>query len=369
MTDSFFKGKRPWSKIKDQILGSYMVPYLSKVAKLKKTIILIDAFAGPGKFDDGSAGSPLIICRIAERKVSGKYLAIFVNKNKTAHKRLCAVLQSSIAEANVLPILGSAEDLLTQIHPLLEDQTVFLYLDPFGLTGCEFSLLEPFIKREKRFSTEIVINLSVPFIHRLATRKAIEAGREDEPQIKRMNNKLSLVLGGDYWKEIMWGAELDPKKRVDSVVSNYLAKIRGLGLEYTGACPVQEKPGAGIKYYIAFGSRHPDAMLLMNDLMKDAYQDRMHDVLYADSLFEGKRDRNPQVSDELTDHICQLIMAYPSSTRLEIWLRIVQGRFMRHHSRDYRKSVNELVFVDEAVEFEDTRGTGRLNDNSRLLIK
>ena len=30
----FFTGKRPWSKIKDQILSQYMPAYLSKVAKL-----------------------------------------------------------------------------------------------------------------------------------------------------------------------------------------------------------------------------------------------------------------------------------------------------------------------------------------------
>ena len=172
MTDQFFKGKRPWSKIKDQVLGSYMPPYLSKVAKLNKPILIIDAFAGPGKFEDGSAGSPLIICQAAEKRVKGKYSAISVNKNKTDHEKLCTVLPSFIAKANVLTILGSAEDLLSQIYPLLGDQTVFLYLDPFGLTGCEFSLLEPFIKREKRFSTEIVINLSVPPIHRRSSPKS-----------------------------------------------------------------------------------------------------------------------------------------------------------------------------------------------------
>lgn len=369
MTNSFFRGKRPWSKIKDQILGSYMVPYLSKVSKLNKPILIIDAFAGPGKFIDGTVGSPLIICQMAERHAKSQYLAVFVNKNVEEHNSLKETLQGFIEKDKAIVMLGTAEELLGEIHQSLEDDTLFLYLDPFGLKGCEFGLLEPYFRRNKLFSTEIIINMSVPAIHRLATRKAIRDGRENEPIIKSMNKRLSLVLGGDYWKKIMWGTELDNRARIETVVLKYLEKIQRLGLEYTGSCPVMERPGAGIKYYIAFCSRHPHAMLLMNDLMKDAYQDRMHAVLYADSLFEKKRDKYPLVTDKLKNCICQIAGAYPRATRVEIWQKIVQGRFMGYHSRDYRKSVNELVFTDKVIEFEDVRGTRRLNDDSRLLIK
>lgn len=45
----FFKGKRAWSKIKDQVIGSYLVPYLRKVSKLRRRVMTIDAFAGRGK--------------------------------------------------------------------------------------------------------------------------------------------------------------------------------------------------------------------------------------------------------------------------------------------------------------------------------
>lgn len=36
MEAGFFKGKRPWPKIKNQILGQYMPPHLAKVATLGK---------------------------------------------------------------------------------------------------------------------------------------------------------------------------------------------------------------------------------------------------------------------------------------------------------------------------------------------
>ncbi|MCB7130319.1 MAG: three-Cys-motif partner protein TcmP, partial [Candidatus Brocadiales bacterium] len=204
MTNSFFRGKRPWSNIKDQVLGSYMPPYLSKVAKLNKPILIVDAFAGPGKFEDSSPGSPLIICQAAEKHARDQYLAIFVNREKEDHEKLSSVLRAFIDQEKVISIYGPAESLLAEVHQILTDQTVFLYIDPFGLKGCEFSLLEPFIMRDKVHSTEIVINLSVPTIHRLAACKAVAAGRKDLKQIRGFNRRLTQVLGGDYWQEIMW---------------------------------------------------------------------------------------------------------------------------------------------------------------------
>ena len=79
----FFVGKRPWSIIKDQVLGSYMSPYISKIKKLGKPILLIDGYAGPGVFENGQPGSPMIMCHAAERFAKGRWEAIFVNNKVT----------------------------------------------------------------------------------------------------------------------------------------------------------------------------------------------------------------------------------------------------------------------------------------------
>ena len=50
VTQDFFKAKRPWSKYKDFILGYYLEPYIPKVATLKKPILIVDCFAGCGRF-------------------------------------------------------------------------------------------------------------------------------------------------------------------------------------------------------------------------------------------------------------------------------------------------------------------------------
>ena len=62
-TDSFFEKKHEWSMLKDQILDYYLTPYLGKILSTGRPTRIADCFAGKGRFDDGSDGSPLIIAR------------------------------------------------------------------------------------------------------------------------------------------------------------------------------------------------------------------------------------------------------------------------------------------------------------------
>ena len=57
------------------------------------------------------------------------------------------------------PVFGDAIDQLKRLIANLRDETLFLYIDPYGL-NCEFDVLRPLLERDKRFSiSEILINL------------------------------------------------------------------------------------------------------------------------------------------------------------------------------------------------------------------
>ena len=55
----FFKTKKIWSEVKDELLGCYLVPYFNKILSMGNPVLYVDCFAGKGKFDDGKGGSPL----------------------------------------------------------------------------------------------------------------------------------------------------------------------------------------------------------------------------------------------------------------------------------------------------------------------
>ena len=73
-TKDFFKSKKTWSKYKDELLCAYFLPYLNKIMSTRIPVVYIDGFAGKGKFDDGTDGSPLLIKeKIYQAKAISKY--------------------------------------------------------------------------------------------------------------------------------------------------------------------------------------------------------------------------------------------------------------------------------------------------------
>ncbi len=55
-TKNFFKEKKDWSIFKDKILDYYLTPYIAKIVRTGKPLIIFDCFAGKGKFDNGEKG-------------------------------------------------------------------------------------------------------------------------------------------------------------------------------------------------------------------------------------------------------------------------------------------------------------------------
>ncbi len=364
-SDDFFEGKRLWSKIKDEVLGNYMSPYLAKVNKRGQPILLIDGYAGPGIFEDGTRGSPLIMCEKAEERARGNYHAIFINKERKYHERLLREIQQRGWLNSAEPRLGDTQLVLQEIPKALKDQTVFLYLDPFGPTGCDFNLLEPFLHRNPRFSTEILLTMNMPGMHRLAARHVNEVGRKDEETIRDNRLKLTRAFGGDYWKDILL-QNIDAEKREIQLIEAYQKKL-SVYFPYTRSCPVREGTGKRIKYFIVFASHHRDALVLLNDIMVNAYFAAMHQADLGGGIWEDTDWREMRSIEGLDQTVTALVGKYPGETRKSIWSRVVQEYFMRYLEPEYNATVQRLVEQKKLTYF-NPRGTNRLNEDCQLHL-
>jgi hypothetical protein len=60
--ESFFEAQRPAALLKHGILGRYLRPYVVKTGSKSRhgRVAYVDGYAGPGTYDDGSAGSPAL---------------------------------------------------------------------------------------------------------------------------------------------------------------------------------------------------------------------------------------------------------------------------------------------------------------------
>lgn len=368
---NFFEGKRPWSVIKDNVLRGYLTPYLAKVNRVGQRILLVDGFAGPGVFDDGSEGSPLIMCHAAQERAGQNYRAIFVNRERKYHDRLVAALAEKGYSENAQAIHGDARRRLRSLPAQLGDDTVFIYLDPFGLEGADFDLLKPILMRPQDRSTEILVNVSIPPLHRLASREARVKGNVT-PLIDSYGDRLTRFFGGDYWQNYLLREDAKTHQRESGLMAAYSKKLQTYQ-RYVGYCPVRDTAGGRTKYYLLFASRHPDAIRLMNDRMAIDYHSHVYGTANEGGLFASLDYRDAGGLAEwqyppLKRLVLDAVKAAPGKTRADLWISIIsEGEHFAHYTeKEYRAAVKEMYRQAE-IRCADLGPTRQLNDNSRLF--
>ena len=394
VADPFFREKRRWSRVKDGILSYYIEPYLNKVQKMHRPIWLVDTFAGPGRFGDGEDGSPLIITRKAEQVVPGRYKAFFANIKEDQHQQLESNLEP-FEDANAYHM--RAQEVLELLNERIREQTLFLYLDPYGLEECNFDLVKPSLDRTLLgYSTELLFVLQMPILHREAARDRVQQeanhlkskgvdlhGEEPydaaiaqlSPEFQNKVRNVDRLMGGTYWRPIEYG-EGGTGDRETQVVTAYLERLSRPD-KHAVFCPVESDFQGETKYYICFVSRSDHALILMNEAMldsRDAYYGARAEEMMRESAplfanepspWQMRKERN---KDLLRHLIPEYVARQPGLTRGQFWLELLKDHFMRFSQKDYRK-LTQIIYKAgglEARRGEAGTAPSKLNDYDRL---
>ncbi len=296
----FFKVKRSWSRYKDSILAYYLKPYLAKVRKLDRPILLVDLFAGPGKFEDGEPGSPLIMLEAAEPlAVAGHPIRVLLVERDPD---LVARLRKNTAPYEGLADVRHADslDLMEEIAAAAATSTVFLYVDPFTIGRLHLDRLAAvYSKIRDGSSVELLFVFMVPIFLRWA-RACLEAEESsqdalgdrlvvdeagnfdsmmayalwDAPVVRALKRartsgeELDAIAGGTYWRDYV-EQPLTPEVYL-AFARRYCDVLRGW---FPTVCmfPVYATDSARIpKYWLIFGTRYRPALDLINRATAEA---------------------------------------------------------------------------------------------------
>jgi hypothetical protein len=168
----------------------------------------------------------------------------------------------------------------------------------------------------------------------------------------------------------MWDERIGPAEKEEQIVDAYKQRLARF-LRYVCSCPVREADETRVKYHIVFASRHVDALLLMNDIMLDAYNEHTFDAalqempLFAEGQPDWKQSRQRE-REALKSVICQIVEERPSKTRSEVWQQIVLRHFMQFRESEFRQIVPELVGRGN-LQCPTPRRGNRLNDQCVLM--
>lgn len=280
--DDFFKEKKPWSEVKDQLLGCYFKPYVQKILHTYKPLIYVDCFAGKGKFEDGHPGSPLIVldiikeCLTSTTTEAPDISATFIDSNYK--EDLTANLKGY---PNVVIIEGKYEDYIKKILKDKRGSNVFLYIDPYGIKALQCSMFDWFANGQFN-SIELLINLNSFGFVREACNALGEQYKIDDPTIfddleeyeptkmtasDKSVRALNEIAGGDYWQAIIKDykdGRLNGYQTEEYFSEQYCKRLRN-SFKFVLNMPLRIKRGQRPKYRMIHATNHSDGCLLMVD--------------------------------------------------------------------------------------------------------
>jgi len=343
-TLKFFEQRREWSKYKHLVLEYYLRPYLAHVNRRRAPILLVDLFAGPGLYEDGTRGSPLILAdaatQYAKRDLGISVLA--VEHDNTLFSRLCSssAQYGSLVDARVSDFL----EVVDEIAERAQSTTTFLYVDPFNTTRLYLDRLGRVFEAVSRGgSVEVLLVFMANAFLRCAgaclraesdaemvlyDKMVRDAGTADDMIMMaralwggdelrsaefaiRWNEELNAVAGGDYWREIMTlASDNTVQDRSSAFVNAYKDRLRQW-FPITLSFPIYANMTSQLrKYWMVFCTRYEPAIDFINraaaTVRVSQYEQWKGGTLFADADVPPPADTQ-LLEQRILEHATQTI--------------------------------------------------------------
>jgi len=264
--ESFFEEAREQSVVKGAILGQYFDAWTNVMLRnLQKyggdRIAYIDLFAGPGRYEDGTESTPLIVLRQAITKpgLRDSLVTIFNDIDPSS----CDKLRTEIGALKGIETLrfqpnvqnGEVDEELVEYLKSIELVPSLFFIDPWGYKGLSLTLIH---RASRDWGCDCVFFFNYNRINMGVSNDAVEQRIDD-------------LFGRELAQELRSELEgLTPEDREAAVLEKL---CRAVGQSNDGrpryVLPFRFKNDAGTrtKHHLIFVSKHQLGYGIMKDIM------------------------------------------------------------------------------------------------------
>jgi len=265
------------SKGKHHILRRYIQAWLPIMSMSNPRIVIVDGFAGPGRYLGGEEGSPLILLNAylnhhyrAKMKSEVVYLFIEERQDRVEHLRSEIVKITLPDNVKVHLQHGRYQDVFgTQLEGIRAGgkqlAPTFAFVDPFGYSDASMDLTGQFLQFH---GCEVLVYMPLPFVARFVTR----AGQE---------RAMTSLFGTDRWQE---AAKLNGDKRRTFLHDLFREQLRSNGSKFVRSFEIQSDASHG--YDLFFGTNNDLGLRRMKEAMWSL--DPITGQHFADSTTTGQ---------------------------------------------------------------------------------
>ncbi|MGZ3100141.1 three-Cys-motif partner protein TcmP [Streptomyces sp. H72] len=283
----------PHTKAKHDLLKHYLGGWFPVLSSYNGRILFLDGFAGPGRYQSGEPGSPLIALETLLNhshfsNMKCEFLFFFCEAKRDRYESLTEQV-AGFKEANqpwpenvkVQLIHSEFSETATSLIEYLRTQKkrlapTFAFVDPFGFSGLPMQLLADLLSFA---SCELFVNYMVDHVNRFAT-----AGNVD--------HHLDDLFGTSEYKNVGATAGQSRQQFLHDLYERQLSEV--CKFRFVQSFAMINKTGH-IAYYLFHGTRDVKGVELMKDAMWKVdpgggfqFSDRLagQDVLFTESAVD-----------------------------------------------------------------------------------
>ena len=354
------------SKAKVKLFGDYIQKYLNIIGNdgYTKSIYIFDLFCGPGIYENGGEGSPVIALKKIKQtldhiinkhsnkspKIHCCFNDIDQNKTKLLDKYIKEKKLHSSDFGDLELINEEYSEIVSRLPSLfkkIKNSKAFVFIDPYGYKDVKAEHISNLLGCDKKF--EVLLWLPIPFMHRFS-----KAGTPDV--LKSFNSQLGInkkefknvweyirvlkegfenFIGNDYFVDSF---ALEKEKKKVYCLFFFSSHIRGYEKMLETKWEIDKEKGRGRNY----DSNQPT---LFPDLETNKLEDFLIDFL-KNSRTNGEIYKFTLRKGFLPKHSVQILKKLQDDNRLELIKKdnskIRKGAFYINY-KDYKDNFNKLT--------------------------
>jgi three-Cys-motif partner protein len=319
--EAFFRARKAAAVLKHGVLSRYVLPFATKVGSTSEghRVVVLDGYAGEGRYDDRTPGSPIFFAEAARKIAPRRTLElIFVEQKRGRYEKLQRVLSEEASDVAYEVWHGTVDEHLDVALARAAGVPLFAFLDPCGV-GLPFTDISQriFGRPDHQYApaTEVLLNFSAEAVRRIGGRLKEE---EDAPGRGATLARMDSACGGDWWRDVYRAAD-SPERASAQIAARFASRLR----EATGAgswvIGVRNAEHHQPKYALVFLTRHPDGLYLYGNAMSTSQREWRRAVVPFGSLLDddeafdlAEQQMADQWVDEIAGNIERLLGTSPS---------------------------------------------------------
>jgi three-Cys-motif partner protein len=369
--DAFFRARKAAAVLKHGVVSRYVLPFATKVGSTSvgNRVVVLDGYAGEGRYEDGTPGSPIFFAEAARKLAPSRTLdLIFIEEKKARYEKLCKVLAQEATDLGYEVWYGSVGDHLDDVLTRAAGVPFFAFLDPCGV-GLPFTDIAERIFGRPDYqyapATEVLLNFSAEAVRRIGGRLREQ---ENAPGRAATLARMDAACGGDWWRGVYRDAE-SPEQANERIASGFASRLREATGTGSWVIEVRNAEHQQPKYALVFLSRHPDGLYLYGNAMSTSQHEWRRAVVPPGSLLDdddafkaAEREMEEQWIKEIAANIEHLVQTHPSFTISSKYGEVMSGTLGRAGETHIRSALKRLQ--EAGVLSSDCVGVRKLHNHA-----